>query len=330
MPTSVQQLLLLKRNSIRGPGDISPGASFFCGLQPYNRVNLNRRAVVNLRRSSDSATQDFGFNFGLLNQAAIAAWGGVNATGTGSISGTTLTFTGGVIGGQVTGGTTLPGTIIISGSSPTWTVNQSQTVASAPLSVANALFVTKVYDQTGNGIDAAQGTAGLQPVLALNTLGGKSLPAIVFYLNTCSLPLTLGAQISGPYTINHVGLTITGGSAAILGDITSSRNPLTHTATAHQLRMGGAGNVTGVATDGAIYTGLFVYNGASSVMNISGTETTGTESFSVLGAALNYGNAFGGGGGLIEMSGGMGAWPSALDANARAAQIANMRAWWGI
>lgn len=60
------------------------------------------------------------------------------ATATGSISGTTLTLSGAVVGtvaiGQtVSGPGMLTGTTITAGSGTSWTVNQSQTVASAPL-----------------------------------------------------------------------------------------------------------------------------------------------------------------------------------------------------
>lgn len=164
-----------------GPGDFAAAAGAYM-LRGYSSATANTTQCVNLRRSSDNATQDFGLHRGRLSQVDIAAFGSVNATGTGAITGTTLTFTGGVIGGQVTGGTVAAGTVILSGASPTWTVNISQTVASATLTVANALFVTKLYDQTGGGNDAVQATAANQPYLALNAINNR--PAMVFPLNS--------------------------------------------------------------------------------------------------------------------------------------------------
>lgn len=84
--------------------------------------------------------------------AALGSWvqiksikiGSINnpagTSSTGSIAGTTFTEAGTVTGafaiGQTLGndaGTILPGTQIVSGSSPTWTINYSQTVAAAPV-----------------------------------------------------------------------------------------------------------------------------------------------------------------------------------------------------
>lgn len=176
-----KKLLLEEKRTYTGPGDLAPGAAGAYMLSGYSARTSNTTQCVNLRRSSDSATSDFGLSNGNLHQGAIAAWGGINATGTGAITGTTLTFTGGVIGGQVTGPGVAAGTVIVSGTTPTWTVNISQTVASATLQVANALFVVTVYDQSGNNRNATQATTANQPYLALYALAGRA--AIAFLTN---------------------------------------------------------------------------------------------------------------------------------------------------
>jgi hypothetical protein len=59
---------------------------------------------------------------------AINVGGTVDVSGTGSITGTALTFTGGTLNDIVTGTGVTPGTQIVGGASPNWTVNFGQTV----------------------------------------------------------------------------------------------------------------------------------------------------------------------------------------------------------
>lgn len=178
-----------------GPGNFATAVGAYM-LRAYSSATQSTTQCVNLRRSSDNATQDFGLINGNLDQGAIAAFGGVNATGTGAITGTTLTFTGGVIGGQVTGGTVAAGTLITAGTSPTWTVNISQTVVSATLTVANALFPTVLYNQLTPGTnDAVQATAGNQPYLALNAINGR---ASIWFTNNSAFRL-VASGLTNPW-----------------------------------------------------------------------------------------------------------------------------------
>jgi len=197
--------------SYYGPGDLA-GASAAYMLSGYSASTQNATQVVNLRRGSDNATSDFGISNGSLNQTAIATFGGTFATGTGSSSGTTFTFTGTLLAGMQVDPTGavgyLPGTLIISGASPTWTINQSQTVGSATVSVANDLHVTKVYDQTGNTTGAIQNTAANQPFFAVNAINGK---CAMWFNNDGGLVLTATAGniwATGGWavaTVNYVG-----------------------------------------------------------------------------------------------------------------------------
>lgn len=186
------QIVALSRNYV-GPGNFATAIAPYM-LRGYSSQTANIAQCVNLRRSSDNATQDFGLLNGNLRQSLIAAWGGVNAVGTGSITGAALTFTGGVIGGQVT--PAAPGTLIISGTSPNWTVNISQTVASTTLTVANALFPTVLYNQLTPGAnDAVQATAGNQPYLALNAVNGR---AAIWFTNNSAFRLQ-AASLPNPW-----------------------------------------------------------------------------------------------------------------------------------
>ena len=177
-----------------GPGDVVSGATAFYGLRAYNAAYATgSNNALNVRRASDNSTSNIVILAnGNLDIATANTFAGVDATGTGAISGTTLTFTGGHVGDTVTGGTTAAGTYIVSGSSPTWTVNISQTVVSTTLTLQFGLFVTTLYDQTGNGHDAVQATAGNQPQLIPNALNSGTLPGINF-IGTTSLVGTLAA-----------------------------------------------------------------------------------------------------------------------------------------
>jgi len=262
----------------------------FCGLQPYNRANFNNPSIMTLRRSSDNATATFGFSNGALNQAAIAAWGGVSATGTGSISGYTLTFTGGVIGGQVTGANVLPGTFIASGSSPTWTVTRSQTVGSTSLSVANALFVSKVFDQSGNGAHGIQNTNANQPLLLLNVLGSKSLP-VLSSLSSLStqytwLNIALAANVPATGTILLAANNWQSQSTGFIADVTASRN-LMAIATTPSCAINFGTALPGAVVVGSPFALVGVGNSTSSVVNINGAETTGNAGTTAVNTSLH-------------------------------------------
>lgn len=108
--------------------------------------------------------------------------GGTGAVITGSISGTTLTVTavaaGAVAIGQAVIGAS-SGTYITAGSGSTWTVNNSQTVASGTLNLLPKC--AQVTDRTGNGYHMLQATPANQPIVTANywpALGGAHRDAL--------------------------------------------------------------------------------------------------------------------------------------------------------
>lgn len=145
--------------------------------------------AINVRRGTDSHLCDIlitsagavgntaNCGTGGDNGQSATAFAGTDTSGTGSISGTTLTFTGGHLGDTVTCGTCLAETVIIAGSSGSWTVNYPQTVTSTTITLLNVLYIPKWYDQSGNGRDALQATTGLQPIFIPVGTGG--LPAVL-------------------------------------------------------------------------------------------------------------------------------------------------------
>ena len=103
---------------------------------------------------------------------------------TGSISGTTLTVSA-VAAGTVAIGQAIneasAGTYIVSGSGATWTVNNSQTLASGTLNLLPT--VSQITDQSGNGWNLTQGTQANRPRLVTNfwnALGGVNRDGIKF------------------------------------------------------------------------------------------------------------------------------------------------------
>lgn len=254
-----------------GPGDLIVASAAYM-LRGYSAATANAARLVNLRRSSDNSTLDFGLSNGNLDQTSVAAWGGVNASGSGSIAGTTLTFTGGVIGGQVTGVGVSAGTVIVSGASPTWTVNISQTVASTALVVANALFITTLYDQAGVR-DATQATAANQPYLALNSCGTNSRPSGVF-TDALFLLVPTTTSFAQPWTISSVALqrpgNVTTRWIAVKGStwawgFSGANQP--------SIFAGSLQSVVSGATDSIFHASSGLGNGASSAITVDGSAT---------------------------------------------------------
>lgn len=273
-----------------GPGDAVSGWTGWYGLRAYNAAYAaaggNAIIVRAVAGANAGTTKTITFLAnGNLDTATASTFGGTDATGLGAITGTTLTFTGGTIGDQVTGGTTAPGTLITAGASPTWTVNISQTVASATLTLAGGLFATQAYDHTGNGhtLTQATNTPAVQPILAMNVLGsGNTLPALYFgagsggqalqlfgYSGTTAQPTSWSyvAERTGLFTAqNYIFLSFTGGTFQIIGFANGANLVLIDAGT----------QVNESATDGILHAVQNVLNGATSAITIdSGSTITG-------------------------------------------------------
>ena len=272
-------------NSYAGIGNVDTyGAAW--GLRAYSAAQAAAatQALIKVRRASDSATADLlvatDGGFGVTanatagsNGVAIRTWAGAATVGMGGIAETVLTFTGGTIGSQVSGSTVLPGTVIISGASPAWTVNVSQTVNVTTLTVDIALRVVTAYDLLGTAAnDLTQATANFQPMLALAALGTK--PAMysdgTMFLQTSTLTLS-GTAV--PYTISSVAkrtgnfgaVHITMGGGFQMGWFT----------TAGSFLSAGSSVLGPAAADNVVIAMQGLPNGAASTLNVNGTTTTG-------------------------------------------------------
>ena len=322
-----------------GLGDLLATGYFWGGLRAYNVATATAHAnAVQVRRASDSTLQNIPLlSTGALDTASALTFAGVDATGTGSITATTLTFTGGHVGDTVTGGTVAPGTYIVSGASPTWTVNISQTVTSATLTLTWGLYVRTLYNQTsGSAIhwsDMVQTTAAFQPQLLLNG-GGPSgtLPWMRFTGSASQfLPGTNGTNVVQPLTVSWVGTRLANftsnspvysfAAATATGGFTTVANTMFQSA--------GTLVTIGSTPDLAWYAVQDVFNGASSVHCANGTSTTtnpgasGATSPNYIGTNYIQSNMITGG--ITEV----GLWPIAFSGANNSAMNANQRSYWG-
>lgn len=358
-PASAQRMMVLGAGgpfsaaappSYTGPGDIVGSALGWWGLRGYSGAvaATGTQPSVNVRRSSDNvacdiliATNgDLGLTISTCNsstQGGISptAFAGTDATGTGAITGTTLTFTGGHVGDVVTGGGTLAGTYIVSGSNPTWTVNNSQTVASSTLTLTYGLYVTKIYDQSGGGSgDALHATAGNQPQLLTAGCSSGALPCIVF-VGSSSRYLQTGAITSTaqPVTFSVVAIRT--------GTFTSENSMITtyngggiinefYAATSKMVQYAGSFSSQVSITDSVWHAVQSIENGASSTINVDDTKTTtspGTNATGTGGVAI--GARLGGSVFLTGSVSEAGLWGSGFSTGNQTSMCHNQFVYWG-
>jgi hypothetical protein len=192
--------------------------------------------------------------------------------------------------------------------------------------------VTKLYDQTGNGLHATNATLGQMPQLSLSVLNG--LPVITLTsarndrLNTATTtqaqPLSFSAvaQRTANFTTEQGVLGATPTSVDLFF------NPTTNTAGARA-----GSTITATANNSSWHTMTSVFNGASpnSILVIDGSATTGSggsNGLSAVGLRIGRSSA---GASLDGQIAECGMWPAALngtqygnlDTNPRAAGVYN-------
>ena len=145
------------------------------------------------------------------------------------------------------------------------------------------LFVTKLYDQSGNGRDVSQATAANQPNFVLNALG--SFPAVQ---STLSPLLYLTGSGSGtraqPYTSSGVIKKASSGSGfAALGDLQTEAIAVGEDLSNVIMRLDGSTTITVAQSNNTWYAVQGLANGASSELYINGSAHTG-----LAGSASNW------------------------------------------
>lgn len=324
-----------------GPGDIAAYTAWH-GLRAYSFAvaTPGTQPAVRVTRRSDNATLDVVvLSDGSLDTATAAAFTSTDTTGTGAIAGTALTFTGGTVNDVVTGGGTLPGTFIVSGSSPAWTVNKSQTVASATLTLTLPLFVSIIYDQTNGGActgscDLVPTSLNRQPVLLLTGCGENAdKPCLHGRLDTAS---NVSGPTAGNFTPNVAAkFSISTFANRTIGttntqlNTTNGVNRISIASTADWTLVGTSGGCTTGAANEVWHAANGVVDGAGSVFNIDGTETTCTLTGDLTAAPASFQLALAGS--LVTFGNTEMGWAdnSAWNAGTRTALCSNQRAYWG-
>lgn len=194
----------------------------------------------------------------------------------------------------------------------------------------STIRVTKLYDQTGNGLHATNATLSTMPALTLNAL--NSLPVMTFTnargdrLNTATFTLAQPFSMNGVSQRTANFTTEQGILGATPTVIDLAFNSSTNTAL---VRSGSS--LTRTANNSAWHTLSGVYNGASSAIVIDGTATTGaggTNGFSAVSLRIGRSSA---GGSIDGQIADVGLWPYAfnstqygdVDTNPRAAGVYN-------
>lgn len=194
-------------------------------------------------------------------------------------------------------------------------------------------FVTKVYDQTGNGRNIAQATAANQPQLILSCLG--SLPCMRFDGVNDYLDTTAFAQAQ-PFTVSDVATRT--GNFTTIGTLIRGDNGtqfiFRYAGAANQVHMyAGTSPAAKTASDSAWHAFNVVFNGASSVLKVDATDNTvnaGTNGLTGGAQNLTVGTVPGGGseyftGDLTEE----GVWGSGFSATSRTNMCNNQYTYWG-
>lgn len=283
-----------------GPGDVVSGATAWHScVRGYSAAySTGSNNGCNLRRASDNAAQDIVIlSNGNFDVASANSFAGTDATCQGSTSGlsTTIAFTScsatPKAADTVTGsGISQPeyltacGSFVGGAGSCTLTTAQNIGVAET-VTMQVALFVTKAYDQSGSNActsapcNAAQATAGNQPQWLPNCF--NALPCVIGNGSSQRLISVTFTALAVPGTYSVVSQVNAARSsfATIYAAGDSGGGGWTYQAwnSANQQGLAGSGNITVTSiTDGIPHPAQGLVNGASSILNIDGTDHTGT------------------------------------------------------
>jgi hypothetical protein len=199
---------------------------------------------------------------------------------------------------------------------------------------ASGCNVKTLYDQSGGNncsgaCDITEATNSSRPTFTQNCIG--SLPCLTFAaasLNALKSANSLSSQ-SQPYTISGV-LERTASfttQMSVYGD--ASCNQIFFTSTANTVGMFAQSSVvSATATDSANHAGQFVFNGASSSIDVDGTTTSSLNpgTSAIGGAQLWMGAGCGGTTGNIYEAG---LWSGAFSSGQQTSMNTNQHSYWG-
>lgn len=195
--------------------------------------------------------------------------------------------------------------------------------AAASSACATACKVKTMYDQTGNGHNCTNSTLSVMPVFTFSAVNGLPGPA---WTNVTSWTLICANNItqSAPYSYSVVYKRTAVTSGAVL-DASGTGAGLCGTTSANQVHLTQGGTLTAAATDNSFHAVQTVLNGASSVVTVDASDTTGTVVGNYSAETIHLGA---GGGGCaaaamtgIIMEGGM--WPAGFTSGNRTSLNSN-------
>lgn len=285
-----------------GPGDIVSFTAWW-GLRAYNGaiVTTGTQALVNIRRTSDSRTCDIIVNSsggaGLLGNCSTGGDNGstplswaTRGTFTGVMTGTTSLATTGdpctavandqLLGAGFTTYTTIQSITSCAAGTGAYVLNKSYTLSSFAVTDLIPTVIPELYDQTGNGHNLLQATTANQPTYAFNCATVGTLPC--FQIKSSAIAMAASGTVTpatGTVSFTAVAERATGTtlSARLVTENGSTNNRLSFsTANLWGVTGGSSGSVNATATDAVWHAVQALANGASAVVNIDGTETTGT------------------------------------------------------
>ena len=332
-----------------GPGDIVSGATVFYGLRAYNAAAAlpGTTKAVNVRRASDNANLDILIlPDGNLDVETANAFAGVDANGNGTaVASTTIAIAGASstphVGSTITGpGIVQPcvvqsvGTFVAGAGNVV--VNAAQTVTAAALTFTYGLYVTEWYDQSGNGSDLTQPTGANQPQILPNA--GDGLPGVVFDTNIGFDPATIASSNLTYLSAVVERTTVTFYPCALsqydeylntVGNNLGWYNNFPNSA-----RLDGSGDIVATMSDGTFHAMSGLLAGASSVLNIDGSETTGNAGSGTPYTKVLVGGSMAGGvpvlannmKGIVHEAAG---WVATPGSTTRAALVTNIRNYYG-
>ena len=188
-----------------------------------------------------------------------------------------------------------------------------------------------LYDQSGNSRNITTATIANRAILKLNCIGAQ--PCLNFNASTQGYESTFSISQAQPVSISNVGYASAGMN--FLGSYHSSAGAVGcgmfwDAANTWGIYADGTGAavLTKSATDSSWHAAQAVCNGASSVLNIDGTDATGTTGNDSLAYHVSIGtDAFGSivGGYWVES----GLWSSGFSSGNRTAMCHNQYTYWG-
>lgn len=344
---SVLQVAISSGATFTGPGDIVSGATAWYGLRGYSGAvaATGTQKAINVRRQSDNTTSDILIlTNGDLDVATAASFAGTDATCQGTIASTTLTCASAsstpvandtVSGGGIVGPAYIVSCGTFTAGAGTCTLNAAQTVSVAEtITMTVGLFVTKWYDQSGalactgsTACDSVQATAGSQPQLVFSCLGSLSclrFSGANFMANNSGTPVA--AQ---PFSMSGVAIRTANFAASSAVIIEPTANEGVSFQAANTVRIASATALNGTASDSSWHAIQGVANGASSAINVDGTDTTGTAGATAPSSTLRVG---GQSNAVAPLTGNIteaGIWSIAFASGDRTSMCHNQFVYWG-